>query len=124
MKAIQPNPTITNDDELATAIDQLIRLEQDHEANPETREALAAAVEAYEAAAGHVPEPPRTLRGILEVEMFRRRLRQRQLAELLDVTPSRLSELMNGKREMNLDFARRIYTRLHIPADVVLSLAS
>lgn len=116
---------VTNAQEHEAAINQLIAWNQTPDAadNP-SLEALADAVAAYEEAAGHRPEPPQTLRGILEVEMFKRRMRQRQLAELLDVTEPRLSELMKGKREMNLDFARRLHTILHIPAEVVLQLSA
>lgn len=116
---------VTTAEEHEAAINQLIAWNQASDAadNPALA-ALADAVAAYEEAAGHRPEPPQTLRGILEVEMFKRRIRQRQLAEILDVTEPRLSELMKGKREMNLDFARRLHTILHIPAEVVLQLSA
>lgn len=117
---------IANDQEHAAAIEQLIQWEQaPSPENASKLEALATAVEAYEnATPGHRIGPPTTLRGILEVEMFKRRLRQKQLAELLEVSETRISELMKGKREMNMDFARKLYTRLSIPADVILSMAS
>ena len=117
--------TVTNDREHEAAIEQLIAWNQAPDAADRIAaiEALGEIVEAYEIAAGHTPDPPSTLRGILEVEMFKRRIRQRGLALLLDVPEPRLSELMKGKREMNLDFARRLYQKLNIPADVILSLA-
>ena len=116
---------VTNAQEHEAAINHLIAWNQAPDAaDNSSLEALANAVAAYEETAGHRPEPPQTLRGILEVEMFKRRMRQRQLAELLDVTEPRLSELMKGKREMNLDFARRLHTILHIPAEVVLQLSA
>ncbi len=115
---------VTTAEEHEAAINQLIDWNQAPDAaNNPALEALADAVAAYEEAAGHRPQPPQTLRGILEVEMFKRRIRQRQLAEILHVTEPRLSELMKGKREMNLDFARRLHTILHIPAEVVLHLS-
>lgn len=123
--AAAPTPRVTTAEEHEAAINQLIAWNQTPDAadNPALA-ALADAVAAYEEAAGHRPEPPQTLRGILEVEMFKRRIRQRQLAEILDVTEPRLSELMKGKREMNLDFARRLHTILHISAEVVLQLSA
>ena len=116
---------VTNAQEHEAAIHQLIAWNQapDAATNPQL-EVLAGAVAAYDEAAGHRPPPPQTLRGVLEVEMFKRRIRQRQLAEILDVTEPRLSELMKGKREMNLDFARRLHRILHIPAEVVLHLSA
>lgn len=127
--AIHPLPVatirVTNAHEHEAAINQLIAWNQSPDAASNAQlVALADAVEAYEEAAGHRPEPPRTLRGILEIEMFKRRIRQRQLAEILDVSEPRLSELMKGKREMNLDFARRLHTILHIPAEIVLQLSA
>ena len=127
--AIHPVPAaaarVTNAHEHEAAINQLIAWNQLPDAADNVQlAALADAVEAYEEAAGHRPAPPQTLRGILEVEMFRRRIRQRQLAEILDVSEPRLSELMKGKREMNLDFARRLHTILHIPAEIVLQLSA
>lgn len=116
---------IANDEEYQVAIEQMVALEQgDNPAGNPFLFFLSNAVEAYETAQGHAPEPPVSLRGILEVEMFKRRIRQRQLAEILEVTEPRLSELMKGKRELNMDFARRLYTKLQIPADVIFSIAS
>ena len=123
--AAVPTLRVTTDEEHEAAINQLITWNQAPDAadNPALA-ALADAVAAYEEAAGHRPPPPQTLRGILEVEMFKRRIRQRQLAEILHVSEPRLSELMKGKREMNLDFARRLHTLLHIPAEIVLRLSA
>ena len=117
---------VTNDQEHAAAIEQLIAWNQAHDAEARYAdiEALGAVVEAYEISAGHTPDPPRTLSGILEVEMFKRRIQQRDLAELLEVPEARLNELILGKDEMTLDFARRLYHKLHISADVILSLAA
>lgn len=116
---------ITNDEEHRMAIERMIALEQGPNSTDNKELAmLTDAVEAYEVAQGHTPDPPVTLRGILEVEMFKRRIRQRALAEILEVTEPRLSELMKGKRELNMDFARRLYTRLNIPADVIFSIVS
>lgn len=116
---------ITNDQQYEAAISQMIAWEQAPDsANNKELAVLADAVEAYETAQGHSPEPPVTLRGILEVEMFKRRIRQRALAEILEVSEPRLSELMKGKRELNMDFARKLYTKLHIPAEVIFTIAS
>ena len=116
---------ITNDQEHDAAVVRMIQLEQQpNSVENEELNALAEAVMAYEEAAGYTPDPPRTLRGILEVEMFKRRIQKRGLAELLEVPEPRLSELMQGKQEVSLEFAQRLYTKLHIPAEVILSLAA
>ncbi|RZJ93742.1 MAG: XRE family transcriptional regulator, partial [Hymenobacter sp.] len=69
-----------------------------------------------------VPALPKTLRGILELEMFKRRLKQRQMAELLEVHETRLSEMLRGKRPISYEFAQKLFIRLHIPAETVLTL--
>jgi len=122
----RPIPVITNDDELARAIEEFYPLAaaiEHSDAEPDAYVlGLRDAIDAYERRAGHEPAPPQTVAGLLEVEMFKRKLRQRGLAELLDVPETRLSEILRGKRAMNLDFARRIHLRLGVPADVVLNL--
>lgn len=117
-------PTITNDYEYKAAIDCLIALNQRADAAERLSEidALGADIVAYELQQGYSPETPRTIRRVLEVAMFKNQIRQRQLADILEVSENRLSEVMNGKRKMNMDFARRLYTKLNIPGDVILSL--
>jgi HTH-type transcriptional regulator/antitoxin HigA len=122
-----PVPTfrylITNEEEKEVAITQLIALDQaGDESKREMANALSDALDAYEVAAGHVPEGPKTIRGILEVEMFKRRIRQRQLAELLEISEPKLSEIMGSKRGINFSFAAKLYSKLHIPADVIFQL--
>jgi HTH-type transcriptional regulator/antitoxin HigA len=126
MSFTPPKTFITNEAQHEAAINELIRLNQSPDADQlhAAIQALGNAIEAYEIAAGHEPEPPQTLRGILEVEMFKRRIKQRGLAELLEVSEPRLSEIMKGKREMNLDFIKRLYTKLSIPAETLLRLSA
>ena len=117
---------ITTDAELDQAIEKFYALASTVERSDAAPDAyvlaLRDAIDRYEVAAGHEPNPPTTVAGLLEVEMFKRRLRQRAMAQLLDVPETRLSEIMRGKRTMNLDFARRLHSRLGIAAEVVLAL--
>ena len=117
---------ITNDEELDRAIEEFYTLSlaiERSNAQPDAYVlALRDEIDRYEIAAGHEPGPPTTVASLLELEMFKRRLRQRALAQLLEVPETRLSEIMRGKRSMNLDFARRLHTRLGIAAEVVLAL--
>lgn len=117
---------ITTEAELNQAIEEFYSLASAVErinAEPDAYVlALQDAIDRYEIAVGHEPNPPTTVAGLLEVEMFKRRLRQRAMAQLLEVPETRLSDIMRGKRSMNLDFARRLHQRLGIAADVVLAL--
>jgi len=116
---------VRNEAEHEAAIAQLISWEQDNAngQNDGKITLLGEAVDKYEdsAPAYHI-DPPQTLAGILEVEMFKRRLTQRALAALLKVTENRLSEIIRGKRAINYDFAQRLYYILQVPADTVLRL--
>lgn len=115
---------ITTDQEHEAAVKQLIAWEQALATAPSAQAigALADEAERYETAADHTPAFPLSVRGLLEVEMFKRHIRQRELAQLLEVSEPRLSESMKGRREMNLDFAKRLFTKPAVPAEVVLML--
>jgi HTH-type transcriptional regulator/antitoxin HigA len=60
---------------------------------------------------------------MIEFKMFERKLKQKELAQLLDIPDTRLSEVLNGKRKINLDFAKRIYHKLGIDAAFILETA-
>jgi HTH-type transcriptional regulator/antitoxin HigA len=124
VRTAAPIEAIQNEKDHAIAIDQLIALNQapDAENNLDEIHALGEAIEAYEASLGHDNEP-QTLRGILEVEMFKRRMKQRAMAEFLGVHETRFSEFLRGKREINIDFARKLYQKLQIPASVLLTVS-
>jgi antitoxin component HigA of HigAB toxin-antitoxin module len=117
---------ILNDDDLSRAIEEFYVLAAPLETSDVEPDAytlaLRDAIAAYQQQAGHAPAPPTTVAGVLEVEMFKRHLRQRAMAQLLEVPETRLSEIIRGKRAMNLDFARRLHERLGVPAEVVLRL--
>lgn len=118
--------SITNDKEHDAAINQLLVWEKDNEGGKHEAqiEVLAAAVMQYEEAQGFTPAPPSTIAGILEVEMYKRRLNQRALAATLGITETRLSEILKGKREVNLDLARKLYQKLNINPEALLTLPS
>ena len=98
----------------------------DYAADPAKKQQLIElrdAIDAYENSHGHAPDPPHTLAGRIELEMFKRRLKQNQLAELLRISPSRLSEVLRGRRKVNLYLAKRLYKELQIPAEFILEVA-
>ncbi len=69
----------------------------------------------------HYPFEPNTLREAIELRMFQRKLRQKDLAVLLGTSPSRISEILNGKRELNLAIAKALHQKLNIDADFILT---
>ena len=61
-----------------------------------------------------------TLAEIIKDEMEERGITQKQLAELLGVSPSRISEYMTGKAEPTLRVARLLHKKLDIDPDFIV----
>jgi antitoxin component HigA of HigAB toxin-antitoxin module len=57
----------------------------------------------------------------IKTRMEKKHLKQRSLSKLLGVDESRVSELMNGKRPLNLNIVKKLHSELHIPADFLLA---
>jgi HTH-type transcriptional regulator/antitoxin HigA len=55
--------------------------------------------------------------------MYERKLTQKDLAALLEISPTRLSEVMRGKRKVNLDLAKRLFKVLKISPEFILETA-
>jgi HTH-type transcriptional regulator / antitoxin HigA len=66
---------------------------------------------------------PDSLTDMLNLKMFERKYKQRDLAALLEITPTRLSEVMNGKRKVNMDLAKKLYQKLNIDPKFILEYA-
>jgi len=101
----------------------MARLESLLTANPRDfaeMEALGAALDTYENDNGHAPVPPDSLIYRIERYLYEHRLQKQELATLLGITNSRLSEVLNGKRAVNMDLARRIHLKLGIEAEFIL----
>jgi len=75
-------------------------------------------VEEYEEKYYPVEMP--TLSEIIRDEMAERGMTQKDLSELLGVSPSRVSEYMTGKAEPTLKVARLLNQKLDIDADFIL----
>ncbi|MFN8348436.1 MAG: helix-turn-helix domain-containing protein [Spirosomataceae bacterium] len=87
---------------------------------------LSLQAEAYEDAIPIMPlqvPKPQTLSEMLSLKMFQLKLKQKDLAAMLDITPTRLSEVMTGKRKVNMDLAKRLYQKLSIDPAFILEHA-
>ncbi len=60
---------------------------------------------------------------MIELKMYERKLKQKDLAKLLEVSSSRLSEVLKGKRQVNMDLANRLYLKLNIEPQFILEKA-
>ena len=82
---------------------------------------MTSLIEEYEAVHYPLPFKPKTLVEMLELKMFERKLKQKDLARVLQVTENRISEVMNGKRKVNMDLAKRLYLELNIDPHFILT---
>lgn len=84
---------------------------------------LSIAAEQYEdriPLAPIVVQSPQSLPEMLSLKMYQMKLKQKDLAHLLNITPTRLSEVMSGKRRVNMDLAKRLYKKLSIDPTFIL----
>jgi HTH-type transcriptional regulator / antitoxin HigA len=119
---------ITNELELKAAFAHLDTIiAEGFEGNAEKEDlflGLAKAIEAYEDNIPLMPiKAPQTLQEMIELKMYQLKLKQKDLASLLEISPTRLSEVLSGKRKVNLDLAKRLYQRLQIDAEFILKTA-
>lgn len=84
---------------------------------------LSVLVEGFEQKTSPMPMQPQSLIGMIQVKMFERRMKQKELATLLDISETTLSEVMNGKRKVNLSLAKQLYKKLGIASDFILEAA-
>jgi HTH-type transcriptional regulator/antitoxin HigA len=75
-------------------------------------------VEAYELE--HYPIGIPSLYEVIELRMFEMKLKQKDLADLLGTSTSRISEYLNGKREITMEIARGLHRKLNIDSDIIL----
>ena len=70
----------------------------------------------------HFPVETPSLLEVMKLRMYEMGLTQAGLSELLQVSPSRVSEYFSGKSEPTLKVARTISTKLNIDASIVLGV--
>ncbi len=61
-----------------------------------------------------------SLSDVIKARMEEMNITQRTLAEMLEISPPRVSEYLNGKSDPTLQVARRIQKQLNIDASVIL----
>ncbi len=101
---------------LAKGFDNLTAQEDDE------LEILSKKVNQYENI--HFPMPVKhDLATILEAYMKENNLTKQRLASFLGVGNSTLSEVLNKKRPITLDFAKRLHTKIHLDGNLILEMA-
>ncbi|MBD2753972.1 helix-turn-helix domain-containing protein [Spirosoma validum] len=99
----------------------LARMGDDSQLQNQAR-TLAEALQRYEQTTMSFPKPT-TLTGMIEWKMYEMKLKQKDLAQLLGVETSRVSEVLNGKRRITLDLAKRLHEKLGIDGNFILERA-
>ncbi|SRR5574344_1220774 len=70
----------------------------------------------------HYPIQPPSLSEVLKLRMYEMGISQKNLAKLLDISPSRVSDFLSGRSEPTLKTARDISKKLNIDANIVLGV--
>jgi len=65
-------------------------------------------------------DAPTTLTGMIEMKMFETGLKQKGLAEKLNISETKLSLIMNGKQKPDIGFLKAVHSELHIDAGFIL----
>ena len=107
------------------AMDEILTLMNKGEVNlskPETDKlrGMALAAQAYEKSIYTIP-PPSTLEGMIELKMYERRLKQKELAKLMGLSEPKLSQILTGKRAPDIAFLKAAHQRLGIDASFLLN---
>lgn len=60
---------------------------------------------------------------MIEMRMFELKLKQKDLAEKLNVSNAKLSLIMNGKQKPDIDFLKAVHSQLQVDAEFILEHA-
>ncbi|MFN8355279.1 MAG: helix-turn-helix domain-containing protein [Spirosomataceae bacterium] len=104
------------------AFEQLVSEMGDNAEKQTQARALAELIQQYEQEKIHFPKPT-TLTGMIELKMYEMKLKQKDVATLLGVNPSRISEILNGKKKITLEFAQKLHQELGIDGNFILEKA-
>lgn len=83
---------------------------------------MAIAAQAYEKRLYTIPAP-KTLEGLIELKMYERRLKQKELAKLLGIAEPKLSQILGRKRKPDLAFLKAAHKHLGIDGNILLKYA-
>lgn len=88
-----------------------------------TIESLAKAIEEYEDAVLSVMPLPVTIASVVQDKITEMAITQNQLAEMFGIGKSKLSQILNGKRQPDVPFLKAIHKSLGIDGNFILDIA-
>ena len=114
---------IQNDTEYQAGLHQLETLLAAEPRDYAVIDQLGSDLEEYQNSHAHQTLPPDSLIYRIERYMQEHHLQKQELASLLGISAPRLSQVLSGKRPINMDLGRRLKNKLHIPAEFILDHA-
>jgi HTH-type transcriptional regulator / antitoxin HigA len=66
---------------------------------------------------------PQTIADMIKIKMMQLNVKQKEMAKILGITESKLSEVLAGKRKVNMDLAKKLHLNLKIEASFILQTA-
>ena len=103
-------------------IDALMKKGEKKLTDKEAKElrAMALAAQQYEKSI-YTIDAPKTLEGMIELKMYERKLKQKDLARLMGLGEAKLSQILSGKRMPDVAFLKAAYLKLGIDPSFLLS---
>lgn len=119
------NKPIKTEAQHKKAMDEILVLMNKGEANlsrsqTDRLRSLAFAAQSYEKSIYTIP-PPTTLEGMIELKMYEKRLKQKELAKLMGLSEPKLSQILTGKRVPDVAFLKAAHQKLGIDAAFLLN---
>lgn len=68
----------------------------------------------------HFPISTPSLVEVIKLRMYEMGLKQSDLAKILGVPGSRISEYLKGNRDITINVARKLHSKLNIDGDIIL----
>ncbi len=65
---------------------------------------------------------PESLSGLLQLKMYEKQIKQKELAKLLETSDTQLSEIMHEKRKPSLTFLKSLNQKLGLDGNLLLKL--
>lgn len=78
-----------------------------------------AIVESYENE-NYTMAMPQSIEGIIALKMFEKKLKQKEMANLLEITDTKLSEILHRKRKPGVSFLKAMNEKLGIDGNLLL----
>jgi antitoxin component HigA of HigAB toxin-antitoxin module len=81
---------------------------------------LSILAQAYEDEVRHIMPLPVTISAIVRQKIEELNITQNQLADMLNIASSKLSQILNGKREPDVSFLKAVHEKLGIDGNLIL----